>query len=85
MNEAREIVERKQDALDDQIRSAQERQGRGAPGAVVELEQLRGQRSELKNELRRASNKDYRLNRKRRLEIRSKFEKIADAIRGELK
>lgn len=83
MNEARAIVERKQGSLADKIRAAQERQGRGEPGAVVELEQLRGQRSELKNEMRQASNKDYLLSRQRRREIRTKFEKIAEAIGGD--
>lgn len=79
----REIVGRKQEFVDQLIKEAEERKGRGDPIAVDELNQLRRERGELKHEMRQASDKDYILDRNRKRAIRTKFEKLIDTLHCE--
>lgn len=81
MNAERAIVEEKQGALAQKIREAEEIRDRG--GMSDDLALLRQQRAQGSAELRRAINRDYLRNRQRRRQIRTKFEKIVDAMRGE--
>ena len=84
MNKNREIVKKKHRVLADRILEAQERRDRGEPSGAFQVQQLKVERATAGKELRQADNKDYLDRTRQRRERRYKFEKMIDALRGDL-
>lgn len=84
MNERLERVQTRHKAIGDKIREAEELRARGVPGAEETLRELKVEHGTRTKEESREVNRDYLKRRGRDKEIRSKFEKIIDACRGDL-
>lgn len=80
----REIVKKRHRILADKIRAAEEQRDRGDPAGAVELKKLQAEIQNAPKELRQAIDKDNLKRTHQRRERRDKFEKMLDALRGDL-
>lgn len=80
----RAIVKKRHRILADKIREAEEQRDRGNPAGAVELKRLQVEKHNEHKELRQADDKDYLRRTHQRRERRSKFEKMLDALGGDL-